>query len=97
MKRSRLPQHIGDIIGNWVQSEGLAGPLAKGIVLDKWQTLLSDQMNAQIEKSWIKGDKLFVSVRSAAWRQELHLQREEWRKRLNSDVGSEAVREILFR
>jgi len=97
MKRSSLPQHIGDILGQWVKNEGLAGPLARGMVLEKWQSLLSDQMTAQIEKSWIKGDKLYVTVRSAAWRLELHAQREAWRKRLNDEVGSEAIREILFR
>lgn len=97
MKRSRQPQHIGEVLGNWIQSEGLAGPLARGIVLEKWQSLWSDQMATQIERSWIKGDKLYVSVRSAAWRQELHAQRLAWCKRLNEEVGTESVSEIVFR
>ncbi len=76
---------------------GFAGPFARGIVIAKWEGMQSEQMIQHIERSWMKGDKLFVQVRSAAWRQELHHQREEWRRRLNTEVGSEAVREIVFR
>ena len=76
---------------------GFAGPLARGVVIAKWEEMLGEAMQPHIEKSWMKGDKLFVKVRSAAWRQELHLRREEWRKRLNNEVGSDVVREIVFR
>jgi len=36
-------------------------------------------------------------MRSAAWRHTLHLQREDWRQRLNEHLGREVVREIVFR
>jgi len=97
MKRSRTPQKIGDILGQWVKSMGIAGPMARGVVVAKWETLLSEQMQQHVERSWMKGDKLFVQVRSAAWRQELHHQREEWRRRLNQELGTEAVKQIIFR
>jgi len=97
MQRSRTPQRIGDILGEWIRTMGFAGPFARGMVIAKWEGMQGDQMAQHIERSWMKGDKLFVQVRSAAWRQELHHQREEWRRRLNSELGSEAVREIIFR
>lgn len=97
MQRSRTPQRIGDLLGEWVRTMGFAGPFARGMVIAKWEAMMSEQMSQHIERSWMKGDKLFVQVRSAAWRQELHFQREDWRKRLNSELGSDAVKEIVFK
>jgi len=97
MKRSRTPQRLGDVLGDWIRAMGIAGPLARGVVISKWENMLPESMKQHIDRSWMKGDKLFVQVRSAAWRQELHLRREEWRRRLNTEVGSEAVKEIVFR
>lgn len=59
--------------------------------------MIGPQMEQHIGKTWIRGSKLFVSVNSAVWRQELHLRREEWRQRLNEELGSELIQEIVFR
>jgi len=97
MKRSRTARSIGDILGEVVRSMGIEGPLARGHVIATWEGIMSDQMKQQVEKCWVRGDKLYVRVSNAAWRQELHLRREEWRLRLNSELGNEIIKDIFFR
>ena len=97
MKRSAKPQKLGDVLGQLVQSMGIEGPLARGTVVARWEGILGESLLQHVDKSWVKGDKLFVRVKSSAWRQELHHQREEWRTRLNQEMGAELIREIVFR
>lgn len=95
--RSRSTQSLKDVLADWIRSSKLEGPLARGQVVATWESLLSDQMRQHVGKAWVKGDRLYVNVTSAAWRQELHLRREEWRRRLNEELGADAIREIIFR
>ena len=37
------------------------------------------------------------SLKRSMGRQELHLRREEWRQRLNTELGGEMIKEIVFR
>ena len=95
--RNRSTQSLKEVLADWIRSSKLEGPLARGRVLSVWEDLLSNQMRQHVGNAWIRGDKLFVPVTSAVWRQELHLRREEWRKRLNEEIGTEAISEIVFR
>ncbi len=45
----------------------------------------------------MKGSTLYVKITSAAWRQELHMNRRKWRDRLNGALEAELVDEIVFR
>jgi hypothetical protein len=41
--------------------------------------------------------RLFVKVSSASWRYELHMQRREWCKRVNDQLGKKLIDEVIFR
>ena len=45
---------------------------------------------------WMRDGRLYVKVKSAPWRHQLHLQREGWRHRLNQHLGREIVAEVVF-
>jgi predicted nucleic acid-binding Zn ribbon protein len=66
-------------------------------VVETWATIAGDRVNAVTESVWMKSDTLFVKISSAAWRQELHMNRRAWRDRLNDALGREIVGEIMFR
>jgi hypothetical protein len=95
--RNRRTVSLKEVLADWARSSKMQGPLARGQVIAVWEDLLSDQMRPHIGKAWVRGDRLFVEVKSAVWRQELHLRREEWRSRLNKELGVEAIKEIIFR
>ena len=95
--RNRTAKPLGDILGELIRGMGLEGPLARGHVIATWEQIMSPQMKQHVEKCWVKGDRLFVRISSPAWRQELHLKRDDWRQRLNKELGADTIREIVFR
>jgi predicted nucleic acid-binding Zn ribbon protein len=91
------PKPLGDVLEAVIQDLGLRAKIDEARVVETWATLAGPQINGVTESVWMKGKTLYVKIRSSAWRQELHMKRREWRRRLNSELGREVVEEINFR
>lgn len=97
MPSSEGPQPLGDVIQAVIDRLGLRPHIDEARIIETWATLAGPQVNGVTTSVWLKGRTLFVKIRSAAWRQELHLRRREWRERLNEELGEPLVEEIVFR
>ncbi|NBC87426.1 MAG: DUF721 domain-containing protein [Bacteroidetes bacterium] len=91
------PQPLGDVLQDVIDRLGMRDKIDEARVVETWATIAGDRVNAVTESVWMKGDTLFVKISSAAWRQELHMNRRAWRDRLNDALGREIVGEIMFR
>lgn len=91
------PEPLGNILQDVLKRLNKHGKIDEARVVEAWATLVGPRVNNVTESVWMQGRKLFVKIRSAAWRQELHLQREDWRTRLNDELGKDLVHEIVFR
>lgn len=97
MATSRRPEPLGKVLHEVIDSLGIGRKLDEARTVEAWAVLAGPQINAVTDSAWVKGDRLYVKIRSAAWRNELHLRRQAWCERLNAQLGAELVREILFR
>ena len=97
MPSSHTPQHLGALLQELIERRGYRDKIDAARAVEAWAHLAGPQINALTDRVWVNGGRLFVKVRSAPWRHQLHLQREAWRARLNEDLGREVVREIVFR
>ncbi|HET6567026.1 MAG TPA: DUF721 domain-containing protein [Rhodothermales bacterium] len=97
MSLSNSPQALTDLLGAVIKDLGIQRKLDEVRTIEMWATLAGPQINGVTQSAWVRGDKLYVKITSAAWRQELHLSRGAWRERLNEQLGDELVREIVFR
>ena len=91
------PQRLGDVLSKVIDDMGLRPKMNKARIVEAWAVIAGPQVNGVTENAWVKGRRLFVKIRSAAWRQELQMQRGRWKKRLNDELGGEMVQEIVFR
>ena len=91
------PQSLGDVLSDLVDSYGYRDRLDAARAVEAWPLVAGDRVAAQTEQAWMRDGVLTVRVASAAWRHQLHLQRDAWRQRLNDALGREVVREIAFR
>ncbi len=91
------PKPLGNILDDVLQRLNVGGKIDEARVVEAWAMLAGPQINNVTESVWMKGTRLFVKIRSSAWRQELHLQRQQWRERLNKELGQELIHEIVFR
>ncbi len=97
MARRRTPQALGDVLGGVIDTLGLRPKMDEARIIEAWAALAGPQVNAMTETAWVNSGRLFVRIRSSAWRHELHLQRRVWRDRLNEHLGQPLVRDIVFR
>ena len=94
---SNRPQPLGDVLSSVIRRLGIRDKLDAARTVQAWAEVAGPQVNAVTDTAWVHHHRLYVKIHSAAWRQELHLQRRLWRDRLNEHLGAELVEEIVFR
>lgn len=62
-----------------------------------WDRLMGERVSRLARPIWVHEGVLFVAVPNHVVQHEFSLMREEFRKRLNSALGAERVKEIRFR
>lgn len=97
MSSEEGPIPLGDIIKDVIRSLGVQEEIDEARVVETWAAIAGTKINSVTESAWMKGTTLYVKITSAAWRQELHMNRRRWRKRLNGELDSDPVDEIVFR
>ncbi|PSQ88875.1 MAG: DUF721 domain-containing protein [Bacteroidetes bacterium QH_2_63_10] len=91
------PRPLGEVLEEVIDELGVQKEIDEARVVDTWAAVASDKMNSVTESAWMKDSTLYVKITSAAWRQELHMNRRKWRDRLNGELDAEIVDEIVFR
>ena len=94
---SNPPRALGPILREWIERMGYRQKIDEARAVEAWAAVAGPVLGGVTERVWMKDGQLFVKVRSAAYRHQLHLQREAWRARLNAHVGREVVDEVVFR
>jgi len=97
MPSSNRPRRLGDVLKEVIDRLDVKKEMDEARVVDTWTSIADTQINSATESVWMKESRLFVKITSAAWRQELHMNRRKWRKRLNEALGEDLVDEIVFR
>ena len=97
MPSSDRPRPLGDVIKEVIDQLDVQGKIDEARVVETWATLAGEQINGVTESVWMKGSTLYVKITSAAWRQELHMNRRQWREQLNGAFDTDPVDEIVFR
>lgn len=88
---------LGDALGDLINQMGIKQKLDEAKAIEAWYQIAGPTINEVTDSVWVERKKLLVKVSSSVWRQELHLQRAAWLKRLNEAAGSNVVHEIVFR
>ncbi len=97
MSTNDAPRPLGEVLKEVIDELGVQEKIDEAQVIEMWASVAGTEINGVTESVWMKGSTLYVKVTSAAWRQELHMNRRKWRKRLNGALESELVDEIVFR
>lgn len=88
---------LGDALGDAIKQLGIKQKLDETRAIEAWNKIAGPAINQVTDSVWINRKRLFVKISSSVWRQELHLQRQAWLKRLNDEAGDNVVQEIIFR
>ncbi|CAN5563724.1 DUF721 domain-containing protein [soil metagenome] len=91
------PKALGDVLSALIDRMGYRKRIDAVRAVEEWAHLAGAPINGVTDKVSVRNGVLYVHLRSASWRQQLHMQREQWRDRLNARLGSAVISEIEFR
>ncbi len=95
--RKRNTESLREIIDQVLKSNHLDKKLNEKHVLDAWPKVLGENIKQYTTDISIKNRVLYVSLSSSVLRHDLFLSREQIKNSLNSEVGAEVIKEIIFR
>lgn len=87
---------IGDAVKEFLQSQGFTEKIEQADVVRMWPEIAGDKIASMTEAKRISKGLLTVKVADSAWRNELVYMRETLRKKINSRIGKELVKDIKF-
>ncbi|MEM1093567.1 MAG: DUF721 domain-containing protein [Bacteroidota bacterium] len=93
----RGTQSLGAVLGELIDKMGIQKKMDAATIIETWATLAGPQVNRHTDSVWFKHGRLYVKIRSASWRQHLHMERTRWCQALNREIGRELVREVVFK
>ncbi|PSQ79605.1 MAG: DUF721 domain-containing protein [Bacteroidetes bacterium QS_1_63_11] len=97
MSNNDGPRPLGEVLKEVIDELGVQDEIDEARVIETWASVAGAKINSVTESAWMKGSTLYIKITSAAWRQELHMNRRKWRERLNGEFDTDLVDEIVFR
>ena len=95
--RKSNDQTIGEVIQELISQYKLEGKLNSINIIDSWQDVVGDMISQHTKNLYVKNRILFVTLDSAALKNELSFAKSKIVKALNEKVGTESIKEIVFR
>ena len=96
MKKTNTSQ-VGGVILQYLRETGLETPLNEHRLIQAWGTVLGPAVSRYTKELRIYNQVLFVTITSAALRNELMMRRAELTARLNAEVGAQVITQIVLR
>jgi predicted nucleic acid-binding Zn ribbon protein len=95
--RRKNTELLGEVIEQFLRQRKLDKPLYQQRLLTAWPEVLGPNIQAYTQSLEIKNKVLYVSITSAVLRHDLFLSRAKIVESLNKKVGSEVIKDIVFR
>ncbi|MBP5690875.1 MAG: DUF721 domain-containing protein [Bacteroidaceae bacterium] len=96
MRRTDSEQ-VGGVILQYLREFGLETPLNEHRLLQAWDKVLGPAVSRYTKELRIYNQVLFVTITSAALRNELMMRRTELVSRLNAEAGAQVITQIVLR
>lgn len=96
MKKTDSEQ-VGGVIMQYLRDMGLETPLNEHRLIQAWDKVLGPSVSRYIRELRIYNQVLYVTISSAALRNELMMRRTELVSRLNAEAGAQVITQIILK
>ncbi|MCB0704577.1 MAG: DUF721 domain-containing protein [Saprospiraceae bacterium] len=97
MIRKHNDQPLKEILQEWIKSRKMENRLNLSRIREVWSEEMGTSINQYTREMKIIRRKLFIAIDSAPLREELHLNRDKIRVRMNAALGEEYLEEVVVR
>ena len=95
MRKSNTEQ-LGNILRRYLREEGLETPLNQHRLINDWPDVMGQGIMQYTGERFIKGQTLYVQIRSSILKQELMMSRQTLVRRLNEHIQAQVITDIQF-
>ncbi|TPE45585.1 DUF721 domain-containing protein [Pontibacter mangrovi] len=95
-KRKADIQPIGDSLKALMQAYRLDGKLSEVQLVQNWEKIMGKPIALKTQQLYFKDGKLFVKLTSAPLKHELNMSKSKVIEILNTEAGSDVVKDIIF-
>ena len=96
MKKTDSEQ-VGGVIMQYLREMGLETPLNEHRLIQAWDKVLGQSVSRYTKEIRIYNQVLYVTISSAALRNELMMRRTELVSRLNAEAGAQVITQIVLK
>ena len=89
-------QTLKKAIKNVVRESGIDKALKQERAVFLWEEVVGKTVSAVTEAKKVENGVLLIKTQSSTWRQELYLQKKQIINKINTKIGSNAIKEIRF-
>ncbi len=91
------PERAANILDRLTNRMGIAARLEKEKAVVLWEEVVGQGVARKAKATSVRDNILFVTVQNSMWLQELALLKEGIIAKVNSLIGSEVIKDIVFR
>ncbi len=88
---------LSSTLGRMLKARGLQGHLSEYRIFGQWEQTVGAVIARHAQPLSVRGKKLFLSVDSPAWMQQLSLLKPELIEKVNRNLGRDAIKEIALK
>lgn len=96
-KRHTEHRAISEVLKDFISENRLEDGLDKIDARDAWLNVMGNGINTYTTNIVLKNDTLYVSLSSAAYREELSYGKDKIIKMLNENLGKELIKNLVLR
>ena len=97
MKKSNNSEEILiDLVNNFIDQSGLRKRFQEQEIIQKFHKIIGPFLMKKVKKSFVKNQKLYLNLSSAPFKQELILQKSKLLNQINSSLGKEYLKDLIF-
>jgi predicted nucleic acid-binding Zn ribbon protein len=96
-KKTKDPSHISGLLKESLSAYTKKSSSGMTAIWDKWDEAVGSQIAENAKPAAYKGNILIVYVSNSTWMQHLRFLTEDIIKKVNTTIGSEAVKEIKYK
>lgn len=97
MKRKANEQSLKEVIDEMLKAYKLDGRLSEVRLINSWEKVVGKMIARHTKDLYISRRKLYITLDSAALRDELSYARTKILNMLNEEAGTEVIEEVIFK
>lgn len=96
MRRSKTIS-LAEAINDYINEMKIGGKLQEINIIDSWEKIVGKAISSRTSRVTIKNGVLTVYLKSSVVKSELMMIREAIKEKINREVGSDLIKEIVLR